>query len=200
MRDPVNIMEVVTLQPDFMGFIFYPGSKRFVGDAFEIPKHFPKEIKKTGVFVNTPVFEVIEKIQKYKLNAVQLHGAESLEQCSELRTHAKVIKVFLVDEKFNFAITDQYRDACDYFLFDTKSESLGGSGRSFDWKLLNKYKGNIPFFLSGGLSPDNITDAMKLDHPAFFAVDVNSGVESGYGIKDIDKIVNFKSKIVNLTK
>ncbi len=117
--------------------------------------------------------------------------------CEELKQVVKVIKVFLVDNSFDFLITNSYQASCEYFLFDTKSESLGGSGKRFDWSLLNKYKSNTPFFLSGGLSPDNIEEAINLDHPSFFAVDVNSGVEVSYGMKDISKIKNLKTIIVN---
>jgi phosphoribosylanthranilate isomerase len=200
MRDAMNMMDVAALEPDFMGFIFYHGSKRYVGDDFKIPASFPQQIKRVGVFVNEEM-DIVKKMSKeFELDYVQLHGDESKGYCEELREVVKVIKVFLVDSWFDFSITNSYQEVCDYFLFDTKSESRGGSGRSFDWSLLNRYKGGIPFFLSGGLSINNISEALSFDHPMFFAVDVNSGVESDYGIKSIDKIKNLKSEILNSLK
>jgi phosphoribosylanthranilate isomerase len=195
MRDHQNILEVAALAPDFMGFIFYKDSKRFVGDDFQIPPSLPKQIKKVGVFVNEELDVVLQKAEQHTLDFVQLHGDEQPVVCKKLKSNVGVIKVFLIDENFQFNQLKSYVPFVDYFLFDTKSAGYGGSGKTFDWKLLNNYNEPVPFFLSGGLNPDNIESAIQQDHSKFFAVDVNSGVESGYAFKDKPKILNLKSKI-----
>ena len=188
MRDNQNILDVAALSPDFMGFIFYRGSKRFVGDDFQIPSSFPKQIKKVGVFVNEEIEFVLQKVKEHSLDFVQLHGDEQPIVCKKLKSKIGVIKVFLIDENFQFDSLKPYVPFVDYFLFDTKSDSYGGSGKIFDWKLLNNYNEPVPFFLSGGLNPDNIETALQFDHPKIFAIDVNSGVESSTGKKDIHKL------------
>ena len=197
MRDCQNILEVTALSPDFMGFIFYRKSKRYVGDDFQIPAMFPKQTKKVGVFVNEEIEEILQKVSSHKLDYVQLHGDEQPVFCKKLKSKVGVIKVFLIDEKFQFDSLKPYVPFVDYFLFDTRSASYGGSGKTFDWKLLNNYNEPVPFFLSGGLNLENIESALQLDNPKLFAVDINSGVESDYALKDISKIKELKSKIVN---
>jgi phosphoribosylanthranilate isomerase len=197
MRNPLNIEEVAVLAPDFMGFIFYRPSKRFVGDDFRVPASLPEQIKRVGVFVNEEMDLVLQKVAQHGLDFVQLHGEELPVVCKKLKNHVGVIKVFLVDENFQFDTLKPYVPFVDYFLFDTKSASYGGSGKKFDWKLLSRYTEPVPFFLSGGVNTDNILQALALSHPQFVAVDVNSGVESDYAVKDISKIINLKSKIVN---
>lgn len=189
MRDPENIIQVGELQPDYMGFIFYSKSKRFVGDDFIIPEELPKSIKKVGVFVNEATDKIMELVARHKLDFVQLHGAESVDQCEELKANKMgVIKVFSMDQQFDFAEVKHYQKVVDFFLFDTKSEGFGGSGKTFDWSLLEKYDQGVPFFLSGGLSSENIVDAQDLKSMNLHALDVNSGVELSPGVKDIDKI------------
>ena len=188
MRDHQNILDVSALVPDFMGFIFYRESKRYVGDDFQIPPSFPKSIKKVGVFVNEEIDVIIQKAVRHQLDFVQLHGDEQPLDCKKLKSKVGVINVFLIDEKFQFNSLKPYVPFVDYFLFDTKSESYGGSGKTFDWNLLNNYNEPVPFFLSGGLNPDNIKSALQLNHPKFFAFDVNSGAESKPAKKDIRKL------------
>lgn len=197
MRDHSNITGVSAIAPDFLGFIFYRGSKRFVGDDFQVPASLPEQIKRVGVFVNEEKETVLQKVAQHRLDFVQLHGDEQPVICKKLKSQVGVIKAFLVDENFRFDSLKPFVPFVDYFLFDTKSASYGGSGKTFDWKLLDQYTEPVPFFLSGGLNPDNIDEALALRHPQFFAVDVNSGVESDYAVKDISKIINLKSKIVN---
>jgi len=188
MRELQNIREVAALCPDFMGFIFYEKSKRFVGDDFFIPSDFPDTIKRVGVFVNEPVVSIGEKITKHHLDVVQLHGDEPPVHCKKLKLITQVVKAFQVDEFFDFNLTKPFVPFVDYFLFDTKSTSYGGSGKIFDWTLLRKYNEVVPFFLSGGISLDHIDTIANLKFKHLFAVDVNSGVESEPGVKDPVKV------------
>jgi phosphoribosylanthranilate isomerase len=127
------------------------------------------------------------------LDFVQLHGGESVEKCESLKKNkVGVIKVFSIDKDFDFDEVNDFISCTDFFLFDTKSDGYGGSGLAFDWSMLNRYKANVPFFLSGGLSPENIAQALTLKTPNLFALDINSGVEISPGLKNIDKI-----KIIN---
>jgi phosphoribosylanthranilate isomerase len=197
MRDKDNIGQLIRLNPDFIGFIFHPQSKRFI-DAIEedILKVIPPEINKVGVFVDESLHVVIEKYEKNKLEFVQLHGNESPGYCSHLKKmKIPVIKAFRIDEGFDFAETSAYESCCDYFLFDTAGEKAGGNGIKFNWELLNSYKGEVPFFLSGGIGKEDLSSLLKFNHSNFFGVDVNSRFEKEAGIKDTDKLENFIRKI-----
>ncbi|MCL6219797.1 phosphoribosylanthranilate isomerase [Zunongwangia pacifica] len=201
MKQPGNIQEVATLQPDYMGFIFYEKTPRFF-DA-EIPK-IADSIKKTGVFVNAKIAEILDKINEFDLNAIQLHGGESAEFCAELKsvlkeTNIEIIKVFSIKSEFNFSELATFEDDVDYFLFDTKGKHKGGNGKTFDWTLLKEYPSAKPFFLSGGIGLDQLED-LKEFYDYFskigkahllYAVDVNSAFESEPGLKDIEKLRQF---------
>jgi phosphoribosylanthranilate isomerase len=194
MREMVNILGVALLQPDYMGFIFYEKSKRFVGSNFFIPTNFPSTTRRVGVFVNEKIDTILNLASKHKLDFVQLHGDETIEDCKTLKENKiGVIKVFLVDNDFDFDSTKPFQPYSDYFLFDTKSAGYGGSGKTFDWNLLKKYDQQIPFFLSGGLSPYNIQNMTEMKDMNLHAIDINSGVESAPGLKDIQKIKSIKN-------
>ncbi|MEP6795333.1 MAG: phosphoribosylanthranilate isomerase [Saprospiraceae bacterium] len=186
MKYPENIVEISALQPDFMGFIFYSPSKRYVGDNFPecSINNIPDNIKKTGVFVNESVENIMAMQKRFNFNTIQLHGSETPEYCQNLREQIPIIKVFSVDDHFNFSDLTQFQHYCQYFLFDTKTENYGGSGKSFDWALLDKYILDTPFFLSGGLGSKNIEAALQIKHPMFYGVDLNSKLETSPGIKD----------------
>ncbi|MBX2943057.1 MAG: phosphoribosylanthranilate isomerase [Cyclobacteriaceae bacterium] len=198
MRDSSNIREVASVHPDFMGFIFYQKSPRYVGLNFKIPDNLDVSIQRVGVFVNEKVKTIIELVTKHSLDFVQLHGDESLEECQELKRNGiKTMKVFSIDNAFDFEGVAHYQPYADYVLFDTLGKARGGNGVPFDWHLLKKYKGDVPFLLSGGIDPENISQVKKLNHDQLFAIDVNSGVESAPGVKDLSKlnrlIKNFKT-------
>jgi len=193
MKYPDNISAVAALQPDYMGFIFYPQSPRYAGEIEkyigETEKNLEKiAVFKTGVFVNENEGKVKKLIGKCHLDAIQLHGSESPQFCGLFKGKVTVIKAFGIDEHFDFATLEPYDGKVDYFLFDTKTSQHGGSGQSFDWSLLDQYKLDIPFFLSGGLSPENIEEVKSIDHPQFYGVDLNSKFEIEPGLKDIDKL------------
>lgn len=194
MRDVSNIKQAADLRPDFMGFIFYPASPRFVGNDFKIPIDFPKELKRVGVFVNESRDKVLEIAKLNDLDFVQLHGDESVEYCKKLKSAGLgVIKVFRVDADFDFSQTINYSDSIDYFLFDTKGKQYGGNAQKFDWGLLKKYDQKIPFFLSGGIGPEDVNAILDMQGMNLFAIDINSGVEQTPGLKNIDKL----SKLIN---
>ncbi len=186
-----NIAHLNALQPDFMGFIFYPPSKRFVGLDFDksVLASIPKQTIKTGVFVNATEAEVIEFAHLYGMQAVQLHGNESPTFCATIKASGlTLIKAFGIADDFDWEQLVAYQNVVDYFLWDTKTEIHGGSGKQFNWQLLSKYKLNIPFFLSGGISLDNLAEIKNIKHPQLFGVDLNSKFETQPGIKDTIKL------------
>ncbi|MWB96046.1 phosphoribosylanthranilate isomerase [Flavobacterium sp. GA093] len=185
MKYPDNILEVGALLPDYMGFIFWEKSARYFDG--EIPE-LPKSIKKVGVFVNESVENIIQKITKHNLQAVQLHGKESVEFCEDLKgkidSSVEIIKVFSVGDDFDFDVLKPFENVCNYFLFDTKGKLPGGNGTTFDWKILDNYKSEKPFFLSGGIGIEEIPTIVKLKLP-IYAIDVNSRFEIEPGLKNV---------------
>ncbi|WP_246282622.1 phosphoribosylanthranilate isomerase [Flavobacterium agri] len=192
MKSAANILEVASLLPDYMGFIFWEKSPRFFSG--EIPQ-LPQLVKKVGVFVDASEAEILEKTRRYGLHAVQLHGNESPEFCSQIKKQGlSVIKAFSVDETFGFGILDSYEPYCAFFLFDTKGKSPGGNGIAFDWELLRKYGLKTPFFISGGIGPESAKALSNLDLP-IYAIDINSRFEIKPGLKDADAIKRFKDDL-----
>lgn len=196
MRDPVNLEKLCALGPDYVGFIFYPPSRRFVGKdpdpaLFRIPG---PAIKKVGVFVEEDLRVVRKMVQLYGLDAVQLHGNESADYCGQLsRSGPEVIKVLgpqAVDAEIK-----QYSGSADYILFDSAGTGTGGTGQKFNWELLKDRPVRIPFFLSGGIGPD---DAGLLHSPGLLGlagIDINSRFELAPGIKDIKLLKEFFMEI-----
>jgi phosphoribosylanthranilate isomerase len=195
MKYTQNRQEVEKLNVDFLGYIFYPPSKRFVGENPE-PGLFSTEKPKVGVFVDENAFEILALAKNLGFEWVQLHGKENPKTCQMLKRQGlKIIKAFSVDENFDFETTLPYEKVANYFLFDTKTENHGGSGQKFNWAVLEKYEGHIPFFLSGGIGPDDVESILKINHPKLTGVDLNSGFEDEPGVKNIDKLKNFITKI-----
>ncbi|MCZ8329697.1 MAG: phosphoribosylanthranilate isomerase [Flavobacterium sp.] len=198
MKFPKNIQEIAALQPDFMGFIFYPKSKRFVGDNFS-PKSLeklPSTIEKVAVFVNEDVNRIIVIQKQFSFDFVQLHGNESVADCKVLKeNNINVIKVFSVDNYFNFNEVVAYENVCDYFLFDTKTPKYGGSGQPFDWELLEKYTLSKPFILSGGLSIHTIGKLKFNKYPMLAGLDFNSRLEDSNTKKITEEVSELIEKI-----
>ena len=186
MKYSQNITELENLFPDLMGFIFYEKSKRF----FNQPEiNLNNKVKRVGVFVNENIQEIKNKIKKYKLDYVQLHGEENVNFCHSLQPFVKIIKVFKIDYNFNFKKTEEFEEVCDYFLFDTKSQLHGGSGKKFDWDLLKNYNCKKDFFLSGGIDIEDIEEIKKIVNSYPIAgIDVNSKFELDNLEKDKEKI------------
>ena len=196
--DPVNAMEIAKTSPDFMGFIFYPGSKRYVGNSPErsLFRNIPSEILKAGVFVDEEPAMIIEAVKRYGLNLVQLHGNESAEYCYSLHKDGlTIIKAFEISNSFNFITLNKYSESCEFFLFDTKTGSKGGSGSKFDWTKIYEYHLGKPFFLSGGIGPEDASLVKQVNHKGLFGVDINSKFEIRPGIKDRKKIGAFINEI-----
>jgi phosphoribosylanthranilate isomerase len=193
MKFSENIREIESLEPDFMGFIFYKKSKRFFNESKLI---LNDNINRVGVFVNQEVNEVIDIIKKYKLDYVQLHGDEDVRYCFSIKSICKVIKVFKIDDTFNFDNIKIFENVSDYYLFDTKTNLHGGSGIKFDWEILKKYNSKKKFFLSGGVSEDDIEEIKKIKkiHP-IIGIDINSKFELPNLKKDRAKIKSLIDKI-----
>lgn len=198
MRESANIELVAALQPDYLGFIFYEKSPRYVGEELDAEqlKAFPRQIRKVGVFVNAHPDFILRMVRKYSLDLVQLHGTEAPEVCRNLRGRGiSIIKAFSIDEGFNFSRLNNYKPFCDYFLFDTKGEGFGGNGTTFNWELLQKYDNDKPFFLSGGISPEHAPALHELRGLNIHAFDINSRFETKPGLKDVQKLKNFIQQI-----
>ncbi|GAB6011988.1 phosphoribosylanthranilate isomerase [Viscerimonas tarda] len=201
MKYPENIRQLASLPIDLMGFIFYPRSPRYVaGLEPGVLAAIPDRIKKVGVFVNEQPDRVFACMEKYKLDYVQFHGNESVDWCRLTKARypaVKIIKAFNVSGASDFEKTEAYSSVCDYFLFDTKTSQHGGSGQKFDWTILDAYRGNLPFFLSGGLSADDAELVKSLKHPKLYALDLNSKFETAPGLKDIALLGEFINRLKN---
>lgn len=191
MREAENIRQLLALQPDYMGFIFYEKSSRFVGEDLdeELLKSFPHITRKVGVFVNATTSYILENYKKYNLDYVQLHGEELPDFCRNLKLKGvNIIKAFSVDENFYFGKLQNYKPYCDFFLFDTKGQERGGNGTTFDWSILNKYDNEKPFFLAGGIDLENAHKALEITNLKVFSLDVNSKFEISPAVKNIQKL------------
>ena len=200
-----NITQVAALQPDYLGFIFYDKSSRFFNGV--IPEHHAN-IKRVGVFVNADIDEILEKVNKYKLQTVQLHGEESPHFCQQLRMlrlseqseeSVEIIKVFSIKDEFNFEILKPFEEVCDYYLFDTKGKLPGGNGYTFNWEVLKNYTSTKPYFLSGGIGLEEIQSVLSFlrrqESQYCYAIDVNSKFEIEPGLKAIELLKEFKKRL-----
>ena len=190
MREPQNIRAVEeAVHPDMMGFIFWEGSKRYVTT---VPDYLP-QCTRVGVFVNPTVEFVLEKVKSYGLGAIQLHGGESIDFCRTIkeRTGLPIIKAFSVNDEADLANTALYEGIAPLFLFDTKCKCVGGSGEQFNWDILQHYKGNTPFLLSGGIGPGDEEKVRRWRHPRWVGIDLNSRFESAQAYKDVEALAKF---------
>lgn len=212
MKHPENILEVASLKPDYLGFIFYEKSPRnFIGEIPEIDS----EVKKTGVFVNSELEFIVQMVTKYNFEAIQLHGDESQEYCEKLRSllgtkinsqeksSIEIIKVFSILDSFDFKNLEPYEGIVDFFLFDTKGKNKGGNGIVFNWGILKEYRSTTPFFLSGGIGIDEIEPIKDLINyfekqnksHLIYALDINSKFELEAGLKDRKQLKLFKDTL-----
>ena len=196
MRDPDNIRAVDQLGTDWMGFIFYPGSLRYVGEKLS---YIPAKVKRVGVFVNEQPGIIRERALQNRLDILQLHGDESPAYCRKLKEEGfKVIKAFGIqtDQPFPSEEVQRYGGCCDYLLFDTQSPLHGGSGKKFNWEILSAYNGDTPFLISGGISPEDAEVIKAFSHPQLMGVDLNSGFETSPAIKDISLLQTFIKQLM----
>ncbi|MEL6926126.1 MAG: phosphoribosylanthranilate isomerase [Bacteroidota bacterium] len=190
MREPDIIAALSELNPDWMGMIFYPKSKRYLTKV--IDKKANESQRRVGVFVNATEAEILDEVRTQQLDYVQLHGKETPAFCESLKQQGlQLIKAFSVDDDFDFSQTEDYEPHCDYFLFDTKGRHPGGNGTLFNWDILRKYKGNTPFLLAGGIGPAHLTQVRSFTHEAFAGVDLNSQFETAPGLKNITTLKKF---------
>ncbi len=191
-----NLTDISALKPDYMGFIFYKPSPRDVSmiignlDLNSIPI----EIRKVAVFVNASIKSILQVVERYRFDLVQLHGDESPGQCLCLRSTVGVIKAFRIGERLPEHI-HKYEGCCDFFLFDSAGKYCGGNGFAFNHKLLNGYRGNTSFILSGGISPSDIDYLNSFNNPLCHAVDINSRFETHPGVKNVEQIKTFINSI-----
>ncbi len=200
MRDPENITGIVETAPDFLGFIFYPKSKRYVGEnpALATFDQIPNSILKAGVFVNENQENVIDTCKTFGLEIAQLHGQEAPEYCKQVQQAGIIVfKAFSVDDSFDFETVKPYTNVVDYFLFDTKGKLPGGTGQKFDWGILSEYELDVPFFLSGGIAPDDLNSIKEFKHSALYGIDLNSGFEIEPAMKDVAKVKSFVQEMRN---
>ena len=198
MRELENISALSELDPNYIGFIFWSESSRFVNKK---TPPLDKKIIKTGVFVDASFDYILAKIKDHQLDAVQLHGHESFSYCKVIKDYGlKVIKSFSIKNTFDFNTLEDYENSCDYYLFDTKGKLPGGNGFTFNWKILNEYPSQKPFFLSGGIGVDNLNEIKKLVKTKLpvHAIDVNSKFETAPGNKNIELLKKFKKEIDEL--
>jgi len=193
-----QLQQLEALNIDFAGLIFYKDSPRYMGNKItgKQIKDADFDIKKVGVFVDPGYSELLDAIDEYGLDIVQLHGNETPEMCEELSAEVEVIKAFRIPSDKAIDIDEMVADydaVCDYYLFDTAGlkESFGGTGQQFDWGILKKAKIEKPFFLSGGIGSDDAAKVKAFSHPDFFAIDVNSRFELSPGLKDMAAILKF---------
>jgi phosphoribosylanthranilate isomerase len=198
MRYGDNIKALEQLDIDWLGFIFYADSPRYVHNGGQAADIASCTKTKVGVFVNASPDDMLRSVAQLGLSYVQLHGSESPDCCRQLRNEGcGVIKALPVSSAADLRSTSAYESCVDYFLFDTKGSGYGGTGRRFDWTALKAYQGRVPFLLSGGIGLEHVPDLQAFTHPAIAGVDVNSRFEISPALKDSAMLEKF---IISLRK
>jgi len=198
MRDPENAGKISLTGPDFMGFIFYRGSARYIGDEPDLSLfgNIGRDIKKVGIFADEDRNRITDMAYLAGLDLVQLHGSETPLYCSALRSSGlTVIKSFGITGRFGFSILKDYESACDYFLFDSGTGQSGGSGQKFGWDILERLDTGKPFFIGGGVGPGDTAKIKALENTGLYAVDINSRFETSPGIKDESLVREFINEL-----
>lgn len=193
MKYTENIEELLVEQPDYVGFIFYEKSPRYITTQWAVfSSIFKKGTKRVGVFVDESVVNILQRVTDLGLGMVQLHGTEEPQVCHELKdTGLQVMKAFRIGDNFDFEQLQDYASACDFFLFDASGPMPGGNGVRFNWELLNQYHLDVPFFLSGGIDLEDVGAIRQIKHPQLYGVDINSKFEIKPGLKDVNRIRQF---------
>lgn len=194
MMDPNQLRSLQDLRVNYAGLIFYENSKRCVGDKSQNHKSEIRDIqiKKVGVFVNADIETIKNKVEEYNLSLVQLHGDEGPEFCEQVQELVPVIKAIRINDEMDLeGELNKYENACDYFLFDTYSKQYGGSGKKFDWDILQTASISKPFFLSGGIGSGDAEAVKIFSHPLLYAIDINSRFEISPGVKDLEMVKSF---------
>ncbi len=208
LRRPDDIAALAKTGVDYLGLIFYPHSPRYAPSKALITwiataSEVLKQTSLAGVFVNAEIEEILNAVHDYCLDVVQLHGDESPDYCRELHAfrslsylrHLRLVKAFRVDAQFDFAKVAAFAPFCEMALFDTRANQYGGTGQSFDWALLERYRGPLPFWLSGGIGPEHVQAVKQLRHPWLWGIDLNSRFEIAPGEKDTMLIEHFLNNL-----
>lgn len=214
MREGENIRQVAELGVDWIGMIFWDKSPRnvtmiptyagIIPDRANVQRStFDVQCKRVGVFVDEMPQSIITRVVNFQLDIVQLHGHETptmirnLRQTldPDIRPGVKFIKAISVGGRDDIAVYKDYKDCVDYFLFDTKCKTVGGSGEQFDWSVLDAYDGDMPFLLSGGIGPDDAKRVRNFNHPKCIGIDLNSRFETEPALKDIQKLKSFLEQL-----
>jgi len=199
---PQQVNALDDLGVTFAGFIFYPKSPRYMVQKIspEKMRQIKGKIIKVGVFVNPTYEDLMKTVEIHRLDMVQLHGDESPKFCDKIADYISVIKAFrLSDNDSIMHMTQSYTEVVDFFMFDTLGAGYGGTGKKFDWTILQQSLPLKPYFLSGGIEPG---DEKKLEEfigtPAgekLFAIDINTKFEIGPGVKDVNSIKKFAENL-----
>lgn len=184
-----ELQRIDKLGADYLGLIFYPKSPRNFSDASYAAN---TSASKVGVFVNESQDVIQEKVERFALDVIQLHGDESPEFCKSFQKNIKVWKAISIADESSFQSCEGYHGLVDAFVFDTKAKVRGGSGQKFDWSVLEHYQGETPFLLSGGISEEDAEAILKINHTKLIGLDINSKFEDAPGIKNEEKIKSFK--------
>lgn len=194
MTDASNIRQVAETGVDWIGMIFWQPSSRCCHDP-GVAQTIPEGIQRVGVFVDEEVETIVRRTEECGLNRVQLHGRETATSIRQLRQRlpqgVEIIKAISIHTLDDLALAKAYEPLADYLLFDTKCETVGGSGRQFDWSILNHYQGQRPFLLSGGIGPDDARCLAAFSHPQLAGYDLNSRFETAPGIKNVEALQRF---------
>lgn len=193
LTDSDNMRQVACLTPMLVGFIFYPRSPRYVGEP---PADFLSSLSEfvhpVAVFVNASLRHVKATAAKYGFGIVQLHGSESAEYCAELKKAGlTVFKAIGISRDTDWETLRDYEGVVDAFVFDTRSRNHGGTGRKFDWRLLDGYRLSVPYLLSGGIGPDDVDEVVAAMRPGMAGIDINSCFETAPGVKDVPMLIKF---------
>ena len=194
MTDASNIRQVAETGVDWIGMIFWQPSSRCCHDP-GVAQTIPEGIQRVGVFVDEEVETIVRRTEECGLSLVQLHGRETVTSIRQLRQRlpqgVEIIKAISIHTLDDLALAKAYEPLADYLLFDTKCETVGGSGRQFDWSILNHYQGQRPFLLSGGIGPDDARRLAAFSHPQLAGYDLNSRFETAPGIKNVEALQRF---------
>lgn len=195
-NDTENLVAISQLDVDYIGLNFYPPSSRYIniGDTKFKDQCNKIEVSKVGVFVNENIGTIRNIVDSYGLEYVQLHGNEDISFCKQIAGFSKVIKVFRIGNSFDFSQLDNFT-FCDLLLFDTDSSTFGGSGKVFDWSILENYKGNKKYLLAGGIGPQHAPEILKIQYTNCGGADINSKFEITPGIKNVDLVKDFIIKV-----
>lgn len=192
MRDGENVRAVEALGINWLGFIFWKPSSRYVSRQ---PSYLPSKARRVGVFVDEDVEQVKRIARDYALDIIQLHGSETPDYALQLSDWV-IIKAFRIATVADFEQAKVFEGVADYFLFDTKAQRPGGNGLKFDWDVLGAYNGHVPFLLSGGIGSDDVERLHHFYHPMCVGIDLNSRFESEPAVKDVEALSRFLSHLL----